>query len=113
MPEASKQKGQVRRIIEGENPLRDYNGGKDKPVFETFDLDEWEEYAKKKTLININGQKPCAMCGESVYYERLPAFIKPICDECQTKLDKGSKLIKLKKNIKAEEYKGDTNTKND
>jgi hypothetical protein len=110
---AEKNKQHVRRLIEGENPLRDYNKGKDKPVFETFDLDEWEEYAKKNKLMNIDGQKPCAMCGADVYYEQMPAFKKPLCENCLKDLDSGSRQITLKKNVKPEEFKGETKKKND
>ena len=109
---AEKSKKHVRRLIEGENPLRDYNKGKDKPVFETYDLDEWEEKGKGK-LVNIDGQKPCAMCGVVVFYKEMPAFKKPLCENCLKDLDSGSRQITLKKNVKPEEYKGDTKDKND
>jgi len=94
-------KGDVEKkqnIIEGDQPLRDYRGSKDgKPVFETWDLDDWKDHAKKTKMMNVNGQKPCGMCGEVVYYEEMPSHEQPFCEDCIKKIQKYSDHVTLKK----------------
>lgn len=96
-------------IVEGDVPLRDYNGSLDgKPVFETWNIDEWKEYALKNKLMNINGQKPCAICGEVVFYDKMPAYEKPLCSKCLVKVQSYSEHVVLKGQTKQQEN-GDTN----
>src|SRR5687768_10031527 len=110
MTESANQKvtKQVNLIEDDAAPLADYNGSKDgKPVFQTRDLDEWREYAIKKKLININGSKPCAICGIKVEYEEMPVFEKPLCDTCFQNTQAYGERVKLKKQPKQieEEHK--------
>lgn len=97
-------------IVEGDVPLRDYNGSKDgKPVFETWDIDEWKKYALKNKLMNINGQKPCALCGVDVFYDEMPAYEKPLCPKCLENVKKYSEHVVLKGETKAQKKEeGDT-----
>lgn len=93
-------------LIEGAAPLRDYRTSKNgEPVFETKNLDEWREYAIKTKMMNINGSKPCAICGEKVDYEEMPVFEKPLCEICLGKVSNYSKVVKLKPKQEGENKK--------
>jgi|SRR5215218_1968049 len=97
MSETNAKKERNLKIYEGESPLRDYNGSKDgRPVFETTDIDEWNEYCKKKGL-KVNGTMPCALCGEVVAFEGLPHGEKPLCEKCLSNVEKYSKHVTIKK----------------
>lgn len=73
-------------LIEGAAPLRDYRTTKNgEPVFETRNKDEWRDYCIKTKMINVDGSKPCAMCGKVVKYKKMLSHIAPLCKDCKDK----------------------------
>lgn len=104
-------KGQVTKganVIEGETPLRDYNGSKDgKPTFETWNIDEWNKHCKDKHL-KTNGSAPCAICNTVVAFEGLPFGQKPICEKCLDNVKNYSKNVTIKGEPKSDNNSSDT-----
>lgn len=70
-------------FIEGDGTFKDYNGSEDgKPVFETQDKDEWEQYCREKKITR-SGTAPCVICNTPVEFNDLPVGKNAVCENCK------------------------------